>query len=93
MEGEGLVNFGEIFHPQPLPGARGRFLEFATANDLRPVDVRSSSGLADIAQRYLGWLIRQAAARHLLIGVKLNAWLALSGCWQYPTREPFFSDN
>jgi hypothetical protein len=49
MEGEGLVNFGEIFHPQPLPGARGSFLEFATANDLRPVDVRSSSGLANLA--------------------------------------------
>jgi len=90
MEAEGLVNFGEIFHPEPLPGARGSFREFATANDFRLVDVRSSSGLTDIAQRYLAWLIRQAAARHFLIDVKLNAWLALSGWWQYPTREPFF---
>jgi hypothetical protein len=90
IEAADVVNFGEVFHTEPLKDARGTFLQFATENNLRLVETRTRSGMSAIAERYVNWLRQQAAPRHLLIDVKLNSWFTLSGWWQYPHHEPSF---
>ena len=85
-----VVNFGEIFHSEPLADARGSFRQFATENELRLLEASTGAEATAIAQRYLAWLREQAAPRHLLLDLKLNSWFALSGWWQYPHHEPLF---
>jgi LPS sulfotransferase NodH len=85
-----VLNYGEVFHPQPLEDAAGTFLRFAEERDIRLSETATRSGAAAIAEDYLNWLREQAAPQHVLIDVKLNSWFVLSSWWQYPHREPFF---
>lgn len=86
----GIVNYGEIFHPQPLKEATGTFLRFADEQNIRLVETTTRAGTAAIADRYLDWLSAQAAPEDFLIDVKLNSWSILSPWWKYPHREPLF---
>jgi hypothetical protein len=86
----GVVNYGEIFHPEPLKNATGTFLRFAEEQNIRLVETTTRAGTAVIAERYLGWLSEQAAPEDFLIDVKLNSWSVLSPWWKYPHREPLF---
>lgn len=93
IEAAGAVNYGEVFHTEPLKDAKGTFLQFATENNLRLFETSTRPGTGAIAERYVTWLRGQAAPRHLLIDVKLNSWLTLCGWWQYPHHEPFFLNH
>jgi hypothetical protein len=90
LKAAGIVNFGEIFHNQPLKDSIGSFLDFARAQELRLTETSTRMGAAAIAQRYLDWLREKAAPRDLLIDVKLNSWFALSPWSQYSRSEPVF---
>jgi hypothetical protein len=90
LKAAGIVNFGEIFHNDPLPDSIGSFLSFALRQDLRITDMSTRPAAAAIAERYLDWLREIAAPNHLLVDVKLNSWLALCPWWQYPCSEPVF---
>lgn len=84
------MNFGEVFHPQPLTDAAGAFLRFAEEHNIRFNEMATGSGTAAIAERYLNWLREEAGPKHVLIDVKLNSWSVLSPWWRYPHHEPFF---
>jgi hypothetical protein len=90
LKDAGVVNFGEVFHNEPLEESIGSFLSFARTHDLRITDVSTRSATAAVAERYLDWLRETAAPRDLLIDVKLNSWFALSPWWQYSRSEPVF---
>ena len=90
LKDAGVVNFGEVFHNEPLEESIGSFLNFARTHDLRITDVSMRSATAAVAERYLDWLRETAAPRDLLIDVKLNSWFALSPWWQYSRSEPVY---
>lgn len=90
LQAAGIVNFGEVFHDEPLKGSMGSFLSFARKQDLRITDTSTRAAAAAIAERYLGWLRETAAPGHFLIDVKLNSWLAINPWWQYSRSEPVF---
>ena len=90
LQGAGIANFGEVFHPQPLKDAAGPFLIFAKENDIRITDTQTRSGARAIAQRYLSWLRELAGPRHFLIDVKFNSWCLLNPWWHYVQNEPLF---
>jgi LPS sulfotransferase NodH len=88
-------NFGEIFQDTPpdetAPQRPARsFQDFARMHDVRLADAMRKKYADDLAERYIAFLGEAAAGRHVLLDVKLNAWLALSPAWGYPNDEPLF---
>ncbi|MGI8890375.1 MAG: hypothetical protein ACR2G0_06275 [Chthoniobacterales bacterium] len=88
IKAAGVVNFGEIFSGHPAGDASGAFYHFATQHDIRLVDIRTRAETSALTKRYLEWLKDQAAARDLLIDIKLNSWSVLLPWGGYTQREP-----
>jgi hypothetical protein len=86
------VNYGEIFHTDPLkvPKPRRMFLNFAQEKNIGIADIMFAEKATAIANDYLASLEADARPKHVLIDVKFNSWPILSPAWRYSTREPFF---
>jgi hypothetical protein len=88
----GVVNFGEIFHTQPLglPGPSRIFRDFARENSIGIADTMEWPGAVAVAKKYMAWLKAAAQPKHVLIDVKFNSWTTFTPTWRYASDEPFF---
>jgi len=93
VQGGAARNYGEIFQVarDGMSDRHRTFHAFAREKCLALADMMQPGRAGTAARQYLDWLKEGAGAKHVLVDVKLNSWLALSPAWQYPHEEPFFS--
>jgi hypothetical protein len=91
-ESGAAINFGEIFHPQPvgMTGPSRMFKDFARNNNICVADMMDRKGTTDIAEKYVAWIKEGAQPKHALIDVKFNSWSVLSPAFRFALEEPFF---